>query len=389
MRWKPIEDLPNDAGEWTSREYQDERARWHKVQTALQDPQLDKTALLLWRRERHRLFAIETGQIENLYTMRPGMTETLVTEGLENARASHTVEGVLDDRTLRGLLTDQADAMEMVFQTVKDERPLSQSVIKEWHALLTRHQDTAPGIDQHGKRVGIAFLKGAYKKRPNNPRTTDGSIHEYCPPEHADSEMERLLAMHHEHERNRSLPPAVESAWLHHRFVQIHPFEDGNGRTARLLMSYVFAKRGEPTPLLRADEKPQYFRALQAADRGNLRPFTEMMDRKGRDALIAARTSAETILEEEHRYYHANGDLSTKHATNGWERHHATNGRESVIQTTPESGGGRESADDHDGATKPARPPQRAHANALAARVPMPSESMPSEKAGGRTTRVV
>ena len=72
----------------------------------------------------------------------------------------------------------------------------TQSVIKGWHALLTRHQDAAPGIDQHGKRVGIAFLKGAYKKRPDNPRTTDGSIHEYCPPEHTDSEMQRLLAMH-------------------------------------------------------------------------------------------------------------------------------------------------------------------------------------------------
>ena len=46
-------------------------------------------------KERNRLSALETGQSEALYTMRPGITETLITEGLENARASHTAEGVL------------------------------------------------------------------------------------------------------------------------------------------------------------------------------------------------------------------------------------------------------------------------------------------------------
>ena len=97
----------------------------------LQDPALDKTVLQLWTEERHRLFWIETGQIENLYTMQFGMTEMLITGGLENARSSHTIEGVLDDRTLRGLLRDQRGAIEMVFQTVKDERPLSESRVKE------------------------------------------------------------------------------------------------------------------------------------------------------------------------------------------------------------------------------------------------------------------
>ena len=56
--------------------------------------------------------------------------------------------------------------------------------------------------------------------------------------------MERLIGMHHEHERARHLPAPLEAAWLHHRFVQVHPFEDENGRTARLLMSHVFARRG-------------------------------------------------------------------------------------------------------------------------------------------------
>ena len=40
------------------------------------------------------------------------------------------------------------------------------------------------------------------------------------------------------------VPLEVEAAWLHHRFTQIHPFEDGNGRVARALASLVFIPDG-------------------------------------------------------------------------------------------------------------------------------------------------
>ena len=337
MKWKPIEDLPADAERWIGQDYLTERGRWREARTALEDPALDKRILHLWTEERHRLFAVETGQIENLYTMRLGMTEMLIAEGLDNARSSYTIEGVLEDRTLQGLLRDQRDAVEMVFQAVKDDRRLSESSIKEWHALLTCHQETAPGRDPRGRRVGIPFLKGAYKRRPNNPRPADGTIHEYCPPEHTASEMERLMAMHHEHERSRQLPAPVEAAWLHYRFVQIHPFEDGNGRTARLLMSYVFARHGEPTPVITAQEKPSYFDALQEADRGSLRTFAQLLETKALEGLRYSTRSIENMLRGRHAYFHMNGDVSTKEPRNGWTRHRGTNGRESVTGKTSES----------------------------------------------------
>ena len=111
MKWRPIEDVPAEAASWIGQDYPTERSRWHDARKALQDPALDKTVLHLWTEERHRLFAIETGQIENLYTIRLGVTDMLITEGLENARSSHTIEGVLDDHTLQGLLRDQRDAI--------------------------------------------------------------------------------------------------------------------------------------------------------------------------------------------------------------------------------------------------------------------------------------
>lgn len=312
MKWNPIEDLPPEAKEWVGDEYLRARTAWHEALGSITDPATERQALDLWTTERHRLLAIETGQIEQLYTMRPGITEILITEGLENARSSHTVERALDDDTLRGLLTDQHDAMELVFATVKGERPLSQSTIKEWHALLTRHQELA-----HGREIGIAFLKGAYKRRPNNPRLPDGTVHEYCPPEHTTVEMERLLSWHHEHEQTRTFPAPVEAAWLHHRFVQIHPFEDGNGRTARLLMSYVFARAGEPAPVIAAATKARYFRTLESADRGELRPFATMIERLAQDVLEDATHAITTAIERTARYHHPNGDVTVQDPQSG------------------------------------------------------------------------
>ena len=143
--------------------------------------------------------------------------------------------------------------------------------------------------------------------------------------------MERLIAMHHEHERARRRPASLDAAWLHHRFVQIHPFEDGNGRTARLLMSHVFAKRGEPTPVITALEKPRSFDALQEADRGDLRAFVRMLERKAVEGLESAAYSIRKMLEGRHEYFHMNGDLSTHSPENGWTRHRGTNRPESVI----------------------------------------------------------
>ena len=246
--WRPIEDLPADAASWGSSHYRERVRRWQEARARLQDPGVDRTLLDIWLRERARAFAIETGQIEGLYTLRRGVTQQLIAEGFGGVRAAHALEPGLSDRTLKGLLEDQHAAVELVFEAAAGRRPLSHHTMKSWHQLLTRHQEHAVGI-RDGRRVAIPLLRGDYKIRPNNPRRPDGVVHEYCPPEQTRSEMDRLLEMHHAH-ADRRLPAEVEAAWLHHRFVRIHPFQDGNGRMARLLMAYVFARAGEFPPVI-------------------------------------------------------------------------------------------------------------------------------------------
>jgi hypothetical protein len=99
--------------------------------------------------------------------------------------------------------------------------------------------------------------------------------------------MDQLVALHKAHEAS-GLPPEVEAAWLHHRFTQIHPFSDGNGRVARAIATLVFIKSGWFPLIVNRDQWAQYIDALEKADSGDLRPVVAMFGEAQRDALIQA-----------------------------------------------------------------------------------------------------
>lgn len=302
--------MPAGSGEWGSEQYEALITRWESARRQLADQRRDRSLLDIYLAERQREFAIETGQIEGLYTLKRGITEQLITEGLEGVRGQHTVEG-LEDQTIRGLLEDQNTALDLVFATIKGERPLSHAVLAEWHALLTRHQDTVTGLTLEGSRVQVEFKeKGVYKTRPNNPRRPDGVIHEYCPPEHCRSEMDRLFDLYDDIQAQK-YPVAVEAAWLHHRFVRTHPFRDGNGRMARLLMAYAYIRQSLPPPVITAAGRGTYIETLERADRSDLRPLCEYLEIRATQALSSSLLLAEKVLAGNRRMNHPNGGVTS------------------------------------------------------------------------------
>ena len=101
-------------------------------------------------------------------------------------------------------------------------------------------------------------------------------IHEYCPPEQVQSEMDRFIDLHRGIEASR-YPVEAEAAWMHHRFVRTHPFRDGNGRVSRMLMAYAYVRRGQPPPVIAAVIRDDYIRALERADEGSLRVFSNFL----------------------------------------------------------------------------------------------------------------
>lgn len=53
---------------------------------------------------------------------------------------------------------------------------------------------------------------------------------------------------------------------FHYRYIRIHPFEDGNGRIARLMVNYILARHGYPMIVVRSRKKSEYLEALHQAD---------------------------------------------------------------------------------------------------------------------------
>lgn len=297
--------MPNEAHKWKSADTARFEEEWLALRKQVSNNPAGERFLQGFLKERVRRFAIETGQIEGLYTLKPGVTEQLVAEGFAAVAGTDAYESV-DDEELRGLLNDQRDAFVMMSEEVKSQDGLRLLSITEWHGLLTRHQSSVAGVTHAGRRVQVPFeRKGTWKRKGNITTLPDGATLEYCPPELVQSEMERLLEMYVEVERQR-FPAHVEAAWLHHRFVRIHPFEDGNKRTGRLLMARCYLRRGLPPPILKAAIRDMYFLALARAHRGNLRPLARHFEQHGSLAVESAVDIAQGITEG--RLYRANGN---------------------------------------------------------------------------------
>ena len=231
-------------------------------------PALTRSRFSFSMKELNRKWAIETGLIERVYHLDRGTTHMLIERGISEQLIPHR-SGDHPAR-IAAMLRDHQNVVEGLLDFVGSQRELSVGYIKEVHAALMQNQETAVGVDASGKQRDVPLLRGAFKKRPNDPVTPSGEIHQYCPPEHVDSEMERLIAMHKEH-AERDISPLAEAAWLHHRFTQIHPFQDGNGRVARSLASLIFIKAGWfPLVISSEESREEYLDALEAADNGNL-----------------------------------------------------------------------------------------------------------------------
>ncbi|XP_065833784.1 protein adenylyltransferase Fic-like isoform X2 [Oscarella lobularis] len=93
----------------------------------------------------------------------------------------------------------------------------------------------------------------------------------------------------------RALHPIARAAMEHYKLVWIHPFVDGNGRTARLLMNLRLMQNGYPPVIVKVEERHEYYEHLQTANDGDVRPFVRFIGK------LAERTVDEYISAAEYR----------------------------------------------------------------------------------------
>lgn len=159
------------------------------------------------------------------------------------------------------------EAIQFMLQLIKENRPISENDIFDLHKILLVEPYFTKTISPEGIEFQKEIKIGKYKTSPNHVKTVSGDIHYYTNPEEVPFEMTKLLDWYRNVEEE-NLHPVVFSAVFHHKFTAIHPFDDGNGRLARLLSNFILLKYQYPVIVIKNQNKNQYYAALNIADNG-------------------------------------------------------------------------------------------------------------------------
>jgi len=161
--------------------------------------------------------------------------------------------------------TNNARAFDLIEDLAKGGRVIDHVTIQEIHEVVTAGILT----DSGRYRTHNVRIVGAKKTPPGWSKVVglidrlideiaESGTHPHRPP--------------HPH-------PVETAAFLHHRFVEIHPFTDGNGRVARLLSNLYLIAKGYPPVVIMTQDRGKYYQCLRAADAGDLAPFADFIAR--------------------------------------------------------------------------------------------------------------
>jgi len=230
-----------------------------------------KKALAAWQnlqpiseKDRERLnrrftvdFNYNSNHIEG-NTLTYGQTEILLLFG--------KVIGEADIRDVQEMTASNVSLQMMKDEAMGKEIPLTHNFIRRLHKTLIREDYTVHHNLPGGIQTSFVIHAGQYKTRPNSVITRYGDRFEYASPEETPGLMKDLVDWYNAAEQEGKLSPVEMAALFHYRYIRIHPFEDGNGRIARLLMNYILTRHGYPMIVVRSRKKSEYLEALHQTD---------------------------------------------------------------------------------------------------------------------------
>jgi Fic family protein len=155
----------------------------------------------------------------------------------------------------------------MIEEALIKDKQLTQNFIRIIHKTLLREDYQKYIKLDSGELSSFTIHAGQYKTRPNSVYTKSGDIFEYASPEETPALMTDLINWYNEEEAKGEMTPVDLAALFHYRFIRIHPFEDGNGRMARLLVNYILFRHNYPMVVVRSRKKDEYLDALGASDK--------------------------------------------------------------------------------------------------------------------------
>jgi len=172
-------------------------------------------------------------------------------------------------------ITGHNDAINWVLDLVKGETELTEVFIRELHTLLLKESSYKEAQTKEGKPTRRKIEIGKYKTQPNHVVTVTGETFYFASPEETPAKMQELVEWFRNEKTKTDVNPIILAALFHYRFIRIHPFDDGNGRIARILMNFILMRFGYPPVIIKTEDKENYYAVLRLADADQLEPFIE------------------------------------------------------------------------------------------------------------------
>lgn len=191
-------------------------------------------------------------------TLTYGQTEILLLFG--------KIVGEAEVRDVQEMTASNLGLKMMREEALLRDTPLTQNFIRTLHKTLLREDYTVYRNLPGGETSSYVIHAGQYKTRPNSVITRYGDRFEYATPEETPALMSDLVEWYNGAEKAGKLTPVEMAAIFHYRYIRIHPFEDGNGRIARLMVNYILARHGYPMIVVRSRKKNEYLEALHKTD---------------------------------------------------------------------------------------------------------------------------
>ena len=186
------------------------------------------------------------------------------------------------------------EAIDFIKDVAQKKEPISERVLLDIHAIVLHSIDK----DNAGKYRRVPVIISGSKHIPPQPYLLQ-------------PQMDELFQWY---EANKdSMHPVVLAAQMHEKLVSVHPFIDGNGRTARLLMNLILMQHGYPIANIKGDNETRrrYYETLEEASSGDNSAFLEFIE----DVVIQSLTYYLKIIRGYSGDLNTNGRCGAIHAS--------------------------------------------------------------------------
>lgn len=166
-------------------------------------------------------------------------------------------------------------AIELVRSLAREERPLGEGDLRDLNRIVLKEGFWRVAQTPGGEPTRKWIEPGRYKTQPNHVITATGELFHFATPEETPARMADLVQWLRVEMQTQTLALPELLARLHHNFIRIHPFDDGNGRVVRLLINFVLLRAGLLPLIVKSRDRRRYLETIAQADAGDLTGLAE------------------------------------------------------------------------------------------------------------------